>query len=65
MNNENDLEANDSERILLLEEALIEYVERYGLTERARSALVQGVTVKENNSRIKGAEMPTVSRIPG
>lgn len=65
MNNENDLEANDSERILLLEEALIEYVERYGLTERARSALVQGVTVKENNSRIKGSEMPTVSRIPG
>lgn len=40
MKNENASTGCEARSIFLLEEALIEYVERYGLTEKARSALV-------------------------
>lgn len=40
MKNEDSATGCEARRILLLEDALIEYVERYGLTEKARSALV-------------------------
>ena len=40
MKNENAATECEARRILMLEDALIEYVERYGLTEKARSALV-------------------------
>jgi len=44
--------ASEKERACLerLEEALLEYVERYGLTEKARSALVQTEKLRQGDA---------------
>jgi len=46
--------ASEKERACLekIEEALLEYVERYGLTEKARSALVQSDKLRRGNANL-------------